>query len=270
MLELQQTPHISHSRARYGVSIVGINQPRYDGTPLHCDLCLASHHEVRPSVPEAVQLSARLAVLAVGLMWWQRPCALWDRVAWYVGTAIDLWALVAFGAVVNGMVTIFSAVPLQRPIYLQKATRACLTDQDHWNPTVALMSLVTTTGIMIPSGFSDMESSFLMSFGQYINIMLCRVNIDMYFYQTGNSISDEEFLSYSNFIFRRILDHRGGCIYSASSSDTWLPFPAVCETSCSTKSSFLGLKCHCSKETCWWYEVTQSIESRWSLISQPL
>ena len=34
---------------------------------------------------------ARLAVLAVGSMWLQRACALSDRAAWYVGTAIDPW-----------------------------------------------------------------------------------------------------------------------------------------------------------------------------------
>ena len=56
----------------------------------------------RASITDVVWMSAglavlatRLTVLAVGSMQWQRPCALLDRVVWYVGTANDPWALVA-------------------------------------------------------------------------------------------------------------------------------------------------------------------------------
>ena len=67
--------------------------------------CLLCHHGMPASrtlcrCPPGSVLVTRLAVLAVGSMWWQRPCALLDRVAWYVGKAID-WSL-SFGNLWHG------------------------------------------------------------------------------------------------------------------------------------------------------------------------
>ena len=119
ILHFQPTSNGSQSHVNYVLFIVSnfeSNWPRYNHIVLYCLLTFAPMFTVPPwhaSVTDAVSLSirlavliTRLAVLAVGSMWWYRLCALLDRVAWYVGTAIDPWALVAFGMVVNDMVTI--------------------------------------------------------------------------------------------------------------------------------------------------------------------